>query len=191
MKKSLIAALLAASLAHADTLDVQQPAKPHDALQLSSSDLKEGATLTQAQVANAFGCSGENISPALQWKGVPKAAKTLVLTVYDPDAPTGSGFWHWAVYNIPADSDGLPANAGASADKLPATWRQATPLHLHPLRAGQRPRPACRRHAGSAGLQPERQSVGKRAAPRHLWPLNLQRGDEKIGNRTHIGQMPQ
>lgn len=120
MKKSLIAALLAASLAHADTLDVQQPAKPHDALQLSSSDLKEGATLTQAQVANAFGCSGENISPALQWKGVPKAAKTLVLTVYDPDAPTGSGFWHWAVYNIPADSDGLPANAGASADKLPA-----------------------------------------------------------------------
>lgn len=119
MKKSLIAALLAASLAHADTLDVQQPAKPQDALQLSSSDLKDGATLTQAQVANAFGCSGENISPALQWTGVPKAAKTLVLTVYDPDAPTGSGFWHWAVYNIPADSDGLPANAGASVDKLP------------------------------------------------------------------------
>ena len=154
MKKTYIAALLAASLAHADTLDVKQPAKPHDALQISSSDLKEGATLAHAQVANGFGCSGENISPALQWKGVPKAAKTLVLTVYDPDAPTGSGFWHWAVYNIPAASKrgGCRRQTACRCRypekrrgherlhrRLPATRRQTTPLHLHPLRAGQRP----------------------------------------------------
>ncbi|RKW19915.1 MAG: YbhB/YbcL family Raf kinase inhibitor-like protein [Cardiobacterium sp.] len=120
MKKCLVAALIAASLAaHADTLEVKQPAKPAQTLQLSSPDIQDGATLTLAQVADSFGCSGKNLSPALQWTGVPKEAKSLVLTVYDPDAPTGSGFWHWAVYNLPASATGLPAGAGATDAKLP------------------------------------------------------------------------
>lgn len=120
MKKCLVAALIAASLvARADTLEVKQPAKPAQTLQLSSPDIAEGATLTLAQVADSFGCSGKNLSPALQWTGVPKEAKSLVLTVYDPDAPTGSGFWHWAVYNLPASATGLPAGAGATDAKLP------------------------------------------------------------------------
>lgn len=120
MKKCLVAALIVASLAaHADTLEVKQPAKPAQTLQLSSPDIAEGATLTLAQVADSFGCSGKNLSPALQWTGVPKEAKSLVLTVYDPDAPTGSGFWHWAVYNLPASATGLPAGAGATDAKLP------------------------------------------------------------------------
>ena len=120
MKKCLVAALIVASLAaHAGTLEVKQPAKPAQTLQLSSPDIAEGATLTLAQVADSFGCSGKNLSPALQWTGVPKEAKSLVLTVYDPDAPTGSGFWHWVVYNLPASATGLPAGAGATDAKLP------------------------------------------------------------------------
>jgi Raf kinase inhibitor-like YbhB/YbcL family protein len=60
----------------------------------------------------AFGGSGENISPALQWEDPPADTRSLALTVYDPDAPTGSGFWHWIVVNIPADVRSLPRNAG-------------------------------------------------------------------------------
>ena len=69
----------------------------------------------------AFGVDGENLSPALQWDGVPPDAKSLALTVYDPDAPTGSGFWHWIVVNIPVDTRSLPQNAGkADGSLLPA-----------------------------------------------------------------------
>jgi Raf kinase inhibitor-like YbhB/YbcL family protein len=69
----------------------------------------------------AFGVDGENLSPALQWEGVPPEAESLALTVYDPDAPTGSGFWHWVVVNIPADTHSLPQNAGkADGSLLPA-----------------------------------------------------------------------
>ena len=114
----LASALLAASFAHADTLAVRQPEKPARKMQLSSPDIRAGR-LSDAQVADGFGCNGGNTSPALKWSGVPANAKSLVLTAYDPDAPTGSGFWHWAVYNLPADASGLPAGgelpAGAVA----------------------------------------------------------------------------
>jgi Raf kinase inhibitor-like YbhB/YbcL family protein len=68
---------------------------------------------------NSFGCTGGNKSPQLAWSGAPAGAKSFVLTMYDADAPTGSGFWHWVVYNIPADATGLPPAIGQGG-ALPA-----------------------------------------------------------------------
>jgi Raf kinase inhibitor-like YbhB/YbcL family protein len=82
------------------------------ALTLSSPDIKPGAKIAEEQVLNSFGCSGKNISPALNWSGAPKGTKSYALSVYDPDAPTGSGFWHWVVFNIPPDVTSLPKGAG-------------------------------------------------------------------------------
>jgi len=91
---------------------------------LSSPTIKPGSTLTQAQVFNGFGCSGQNISPALKWSGAPAGTKSFAVTLYDPDAPTGSGWWHWLVINLPADSTGLAEGAGATDGKaLPAGAR--------------------------------------------------------------------
>jgi Raf kinase inhibitor-like YbhB/YbcL family protein len=87
--------------------------------QVQSEDVKEGR-FTSAQMANSFGCSGDNISPRLTWTGAPADAKSFVVTIYDPDAPTGSGWWHWVVANIPADARELPRNASADSTKLPA-----------------------------------------------------------------------
>lgn len=87
------------------------------ALELKSADFKEGDTMPMAQVFNGMGCNGQNISPALEWSGVPDGAKSLALTLYDPDAPTGSGWWHWVVVNIPPDTTKL--EEGASPDKMP------------------------------------------------------------------------
>jgi Raf kinase inhibitor-like YbhB/YbcL family protein len=89
------------------------------AFTLSSPDLA-GGSFDNAYVLNGFGCKGQNLSPALQWSNVPAGTKSLALQVYDPDAPTGSGFWHWAVYNIPANAGGLPRGVGNSAGGLPA-----------------------------------------------------------------------
>ena len=86
---------------------------------LSSSDLT-GGIFSNKFVLNGFGCKGENVSPALQWVNVPAGTKSLALQVYDPDAPTGSGFWHWTIYNIPADVSGLVQGAGNSAATLPS-----------------------------------------------------------------------
>ncbi|TGN13206.1 YbhB/YbcL family Raf kinase inhibitor-like protein [Leptospira ilyithenensis] len=88
-------------------------------IKLTSNAIKEGSVLTNAQVFNGFGCSGENISPDLNWTGVPKETKAFAVTVYDPDAPTGSGFWHWVVFNIPADATGLASKAGNEKGTLP------------------------------------------------------------------------
>jgi Raf kinase inhibitor-like YbhB/YbcL family protein len=79
---------------------------------LSSPDIANGGRIAEAQVFNAFGCSGKNLSPALSWSHVPAGTKSFALLVYDPDAPTGSGWWHWVAYDIPADVTSLPAGAG-------------------------------------------------------------------------------
>jgi Raf kinase inhibitor-like YbhB/YbcL family protein len=79
---------------------------------LSSPTVKPGSMLTEAQVFKGFGCEGKNISPALKWSGAPAGTKSYAVTVYDPDAPTGSGWWHWVVYNIPASATELPEGAG-------------------------------------------------------------------------------
>lgn len=85
---------------------------------LTSPTIKPGAFLTEEQVFNGFGCTGKNISPALKWTASPKGTKSFAITVYDPDAPTGSGWWHWIVYNIPANVSEIVAGAGDSTGKL-------------------------------------------------------------------------
>src|SRR5678810_692386 len=80
---------------------------------LTSPTIKPGSMLTDAQVFKGFGCEGKNVSPALKWSGAPAGTKSYAVTVYDPDAPTGSGWWHWVVYNIPATATELPEGAGA------------------------------------------------------------------------------
>lgn len=89
------------------------------AFDLSSADVEPGGTLAERQVANAFGCSGENRSPQLAWNNPPAGTLSYAVTVHDPDAPTGSGWWHWVVWNIPGDTRALPAAIGHGA-ALPA-----------------------------------------------------------------------
>jgi len=79
---------------------------------LTSTDFTEGGTLANSQVFNEFGCKGANVSPALAWSGAPAGTQSFALLMHDPDAPTGSGWWHWVVYNIPPGIGSLPAGAG-------------------------------------------------------------------------------
>ncbi len=83
-----------------------------DEFTLTSPTIAPGGFMGDEQVYSGFGCTGQNRSPALQWSAGPEGTRSYAVTVYDPDAPTGSGWWHWLVYNIPADATGLPAGAG-------------------------------------------------------------------------------
>ena len=83
-----------------------------DEFRLTSPQIAPGSKIAMEQVFSGFGCTGQNISPQLNWTGVPKGTKSFALTVYDPDAPTGSGWWHWVMFNIPAKLQSLPKNAG-------------------------------------------------------------------------------
>lgn len=69
----------------------------------------DGSRLPQRTSFNGFGCTGQNLAPAVHWQGAPANTRSFVLTVYDPDAPTGSGWWHWVVINLPATTHELPA----------------------------------------------------------------------------------
>jgi Raf kinase inhibitor-like YbhB/YbcL family protein len=81
-------------------------------MSLSSAEVKDGGTIANDQVFKGFGCTGNNVSPSLSWSGAPAATKSFALSIYDPDAPTGSGWWHWVVFNIPANVTSLPKGAG-------------------------------------------------------------------------------
>jgi Raf kinase inhibitor-like YbhB/YbcL family protein len=89
-----------------------------EAFVVTSPDVASGQ-FSDEQFANVFGCSGGNISPALAWSGAPAGTRSFSVTVYDPDAPTGSGFWHWIVADIPPTAQGLPAGSGTNPDLLP------------------------------------------------------------------------
>lgn len=77
---------------------------------LKSKDV--GGQATNKEVFKGFGCTGENISPQLYWENVPAGTKSFAVTMYDPDAPTGSGFWHWVIFDIPANITELKSDAG-------------------------------------------------------------------------------
>ena len=79
---------------------------------LTSPQLEAGGTLKVEQVFNGFGCTGDNISPELNWSGEPDETNSFAVAVYDPDAPTGSGWWHWLVFNIPATMHTLAVDSG-------------------------------------------------------------------------------
>lgn len=79
-----------------------------DGFTLTSATVAEGQALETAQVFQGFGCEGGNTAPALAWSGAPEGTQSFAVTVYDPAAPTGSGWWHWFTSNIPADVNGLP-----------------------------------------------------------------------------------
>jgi len=83
---------------------------------LKSKDV--GGQATNKQVFNGFGCTGENVSPQLSWENAPADTKSFAITMYDPDAPTGSGFWHWVVFNVPATTAELKTGAGDAAKNL-------------------------------------------------------------------------
>jgi len=91
-----------------------------DVFTLKSTAMRNNGTISLPQVYNSFGCTGKNISPDLQWSGAPKNTKAYAITMYDPDAPTGSGWWHWVVFNIPANTTHLNAGAASHGGTMPA-----------------------------------------------------------------------
>ena len=87
---------------------------------LSSKDLVPDTAMPAKHVFKGMGCDGGNLSPHLAWTDPPPGTRSFVVTAYDPDAPTGSGWWHWVVYNLPATARELPTGAGSGKGALPA-----------------------------------------------------------------------
>lgn len=114
-----VSVLTLATLAFAAVADAKTSFK------VSSSDVGPHKPTASEFVFNGFGCTGGNQSPELRWSGAPAGTKSFAVSVYDPDAPTGSGWWHWFVVNLPASTTALARGAGqADGSKLPEGARQ-------------------------------------------------------------------
>lgn len=95
------------------------------AFEASSPDL-QGGTVANTFVFKGFGCEGDNVSHAVTWSGAPEGTQSFAVMVHDPDAPTGgAGWWHWVVYNLPAETTGLAQGAGSAGGSLPPGAVQA------------------------------------------------------------------
>jgi Raf kinase inhibitor-like YbhB/YbcL family protein len=136
MHKLIIATVVACAL----------PAFAAGKFTLESSDVKPNSTIGEKFVFSGMGCGGENLSPQLSWKNAPKDTKTFAVTVYDPDAPTGSGWWHWLVYNIPAGTTELAQGAGSGKAALPSGAVQANTDFGQPGYGGPCPPPGPAHH---------------------------------------------
>ena len=110
------AALAAMALAASALMAANQPIRTAQStagkLTVTSTNISPGGRIADAQAYNSFGCKGGNVSPELSWSSAPAGTKSFAILMHDPDAPTGSGWWHWVVYNIPANVGSLPAGAG-------------------------------------------------------------------------------
>jgi Raf kinase inhibitor-like YbhB/YbcL family protein len=89
-----------------------------DTFTLSSQDISDGKFMSKAQEFTGFGCEGDDLSPQLSWSGAPKGTKSFAITVYDPDAPTGSGWWHWQIVNIPSTVTEIESGSGSTKKDL-------------------------------------------------------------------------
>jgi Raf kinase inhibitor-like YbhB/YbcL family protein len=118
---ALVAATILTAHAQAAKDAPDEKASGKSVFTLASPDIATGKQISESQVFNSFGCSGKNISPALSWRNAPAGTMSFALLAYDPDAPTGSGWWHWVAYNIPGNATSLPADAGnAKKNLMPA-----------------------------------------------------------------------
>jgi Raf kinase inhibitor-like YbhB/YbcL family protein len=113
---------------------------------LTSTSFEADGFLPEAQLYNGMGQSGGNLSPALSWINPPDGTKSFAVTTYDPDAPTGSGWWHWVLVNIPATVSSLPEGASSAPDTLPQGALQSRTDFGTPGYGGAAPPPGALHH---------------------------------------------